>query len=96
MGDELHRVSWVRPQAGQSVSRSGLSKSGGNVYGANTHRPHRTTSAAETYGPTGVVQVKRAMHGAGRACCATTNRRPMGSAFGPQEFNAGAATGKRG
>lgn len=97
MGDELHRVTWIRPEAGQTASRQGLSKSGGNEYGANTHRPHRTTSAAETFGPAGVVQVKRSLHGAGCACCASTGRYRMPSAFGSQEqFRAGEATGKRG
>ncbi|MGW3860261.1 hypothetical protein ACWEDZ_02085 [Streptomyces sp. NPDC005047] len=97
MGDELHRVSWVRPQAGQTASRQGLSKSGGNEYGHNTHRSHRTTSAAETYGPVGVVQVKRALHGPGCPDCATTGRYRIPSAFGAQDqFRDGAATGKKG
>ncbi|MFC9505366.1 hypothetical protein [Streptomyces sp. NPDC057002] len=97
MGDELHRVSWVRPQGGQTASRQGLSKSGGNENGRNTHRSHRTTSASETYGPTGVVQVKRSLHGDGCACCASTGRYRMPSAFGEQEgFRSGAATGKKG
>ncbi|AZM47771.1 hypothetical protein DMB38_20050 [Streptomyces sp. WAC 06738] len=97
MGDELHRVTWVRPEGGQSASRQGISKSGGGNYGRNTHRSHRQTSAAETYGPAGVVQVKRSLHGPGCACCATTGRRPVASAFGSQDqFRAGEATGRKG
>ncbi|MFH9731913.1 hypothetical protein [Streptomyces sp. NPDC017260] len=97
MGDELHRVSWIRPQAGQSASRQGLAKSGGNTYGQNTHRSQRLASTGETYGPTGVVQVKRSLHGAGCPDCATTSHYRMPSAFGSQDnFRAGADTGKRG
>lgn len=97
MGDELHNVRWIRPEAGQSVSRKNMSKSGGNETGSNTHRSHRLTSTAETYGPTGVVQVKRALHGPGCPDCATTSRYRMPSAFGGQDqFRSGAATGKKG
>lgn len=97
MGDELHQARWIRPEAGQSVSRQGLSKSGDGDLGRNTHRSNRTTSAAETFGPAGIVQVKRAMHGPGCACCASTGRYRMPSAFGSQEqFRAGQATGKQG
>lgn len=97
MGDEAHRVSWIRPEGGQTASRQGLAKSGGNEYGRNTHRSNRVTSAAETYGPAGVVQVKRALHGPGCSDCATVNRYRMPSAFGSQDnFRAGADSGKRG
>ncbi|MGI5136335.1 MULTISPECIES: hypothetical protein [unclassified Streptomyces] len=97
MGDELHKVTWVHPEGGQTASRQGISKSGGNEYGRNTHRPHRQTSAAETFGPAGVVQIKRSLHGQGCACCATTGRYRMPSAFGSQEqFSAGEATGRKG
>lgn len=96
MGNELHNARWIRPAGGQSASRQGLSKSGGGDYGRNTHRSHRTTSAAETFGPAGVVQVKRSLHGDGCACCATVSRYRMPSAFGTGEFSSGAATGKRG
>lgn len=97
MGTDLSNVSWVRPQGGHSASRQNLSKSGGNDYGHNSHRPHRTTSAAETFGPAGVVQVRRSLHGAGCACCATTSRYRVPSAFGSQDqFRSGEATGKRG
>lgn len=97
MGDELHRVTWIRPENGQTVSRQGMSKSGDGDLGRNTHRSNRTASAAETFGPAGVVQVKRSLHGPGCVCCATTGRYRMPSAFGSQEqFTGGAATGKRG
>jgi len=97
MGNELHNPRWIRPEGGQSASRQGLSKSGSGDPGRNTHRSNRVTTAAETYGPAGVVQVKRALHGPGCACCATTGRRPVRSAFGSQDqFRAGEATGRKG
>ncbi|MEV5265227.1 hypothetical protein [Streptomyces werraensis] len=96
MGDELHRVRWIRPENGQTASRQGMSKAGGNEYGRNTHRSQRTASASETLGPAGVVQVKRGFHGPGCADCAGPGRYRMPSAFGREQFNAGAATGKKG
>ncbi|MFE4527068.1 hypothetical protein ACFRMO_07705 [Streptomyces anulatus] len=98
MGDELHNVRWIRPQTGQTASRSGMSKSGGNETGsASAHRSQRLASTADTYGPTGVTRIKRALHGPGCPDCATTSRYRMPSAFGDQDnFRAGADTGKKG
>ncbi|MEV7902206.1 hypothetical protein [Streptomyces anulatus] len=98
MGDELHAVRWIRPQAGQTTSRKGMSKTGGNETGSQAaHRSQRSASTSETYGPTGVIRVKRALHGPGCPDCSTTSRYRMPSAFGDQDnFRAGADTGRKG
>lgn len=97
MGDEMHRVTWVRPDGGQSTSRQGISKSGDPTGGGRTRRSHRQTSTAETYGPTGVITVHRVFHGPGCPDCATSGRYRLPSAFGEQDqFRAGKATGYRG
>ncbi|WNI17583.1 hypothetical protein [Actinacidiphila sp. ITFR-21] len=94
MGDDSHRVTWVRPTNGISRSRSGLSKDQDPTVKDAAHRSQRTTSAAETYGPAGVVSVARSYHGPGCPCCATTSSRKVRSAFGEQDnFRAGGSTG---
>ncbi|WP_405667881.1 hypothetical protein [Streptomyces sp. NBC_00055] len=97
MSGESHAVTWARPTNGTSRSRSGLSKSQDPTLKNAAHRGHRTTSAAETYGPAGVVSVARSYHGPGCPCCATTSSRQVRSAFGEQDnFRSGGSTGKAG
>ncbi|WP_328749261.1 MULTISPECIES: hypothetical protein [unclassified Streptomyces] len=94
MGSESHRVTWARPTNGTSRSRSGLAKGTDPTVKNKANRSQRTTSASETYGPTGVVSVARSYHGPGCPCCATTSIRQVRSAFGEQEnFRSGGSTG---
>ncbi|MFF3356222.1 hypothetical protein ACFYWN_27050 [Streptomyces sp. NPDC002917] len=96
MGNESHNVTWARPTNGTSRSRSGMSKSQDPTVKNSAHRSHRTTSAAETYGPAGVVSVSRSYHGPGCPCCATTSSRQIPSAFGEQDnFRSGGSTGSK-
>ncbi|MFF8283375.1 hypothetical protein ACF06W_11700 [Streptomyces albus] len=94
MGSESHNVTWARPTNGSVRSRSALSKTQDPTHKTAAHRSHRSASASETYGPTGIVAVSRSYHGPGCPCCATTGARPVSSAFGVQEnFHSGTSTG---
>lgn len=97
MGRPTGGVSYVRPQAGHTASRQGLAKSSDPTIKNKANRSNRQLNPSQTYGPTGIVTVKRSYHGPGCPDCATTSSRTMPSAFGPQDqFRGGAATGSKG
>lgn len=97
MGSGTHSgaASAVPATNGTAVKRGG-SQSGNPATGSTAHRSNRVTSAAERYGPAGVVQVARVYHGSGCPDC-TPGRgiHTVRSAFGAQDnFGQGASAGK--